>query len=172
MAILGLVAMVVVVVVVKDFVAGNRAHKFAGLFALGGAKHPLSNFLCMLFLLDLSLDLLVGGFFLVNWIGFGQNGLFSSFFSSSYASIFFRRDANSFICLLQGLQVLDSDVWSFLSMWIPWTILTICLMSVVSIGRVHQRNPKMKSQVGFKSQAIVCKNIYIGFIQFLLEDHW
>ena len=57
-AILGLVTMAVVVVaVVVDFVAGNGAYRFAGLFALGRAKCPMSNFLCLLLLLDLSLAL-------------------------------------------------------------------------------------------------------------------
>ena len=100
-AILGLVAMVVVVVVVMDLVGGNGAHKFAGLFALGGAKHPMSSFLLPF---DLSLNLLVGRFFFINWMGFGWNGLFSSFFSS-YTSIFFWGNRNGFIHLLKGLQV-------------------------------------------------------------------
>ena len=63
-------------------------------------------------------------------------------------------------------------VWSFLYMLIPLTILTVTSISIVSSGRAHQEKPNRKSQVGFNSQAIVCKNIYAGFIQFLLKDHW
>ena len=88
-AILWLVAMVVVVVMAVNLAVGNGAHKFGHLFALDGAKHPISTFLCFLFPFDLSLDLLEEGFFFINWMGLGWNGLFSSFFSSSYASIFF-----------------------------------------------------------------------------------
>ena len=70
--ILRLGAMVVVVVaVVVNFVAGNRAHRFAGLFALVGTKCPMSRFLYFLLPFDLSLALLMGKFFLVNWMGFG-----------------------------------------------------------------------------------------------------
>ena len=65
-AILDLVVIVVVVTDVMDLVAGSGAHKSASLFALGGVKHPLSNFFYLLLLLDLSLDLLFGVFFLVN----------------------------------------------------------------------------------------------------------
>ena len=44
-AILGLVARVVVVVVVVDYVAaGNGAHKSVGLFSFGGSKHPMPAF--------------------------------------------------------------------------------------------------------------------------------
>ena len=85
-AILGLVAMVVVVVVVVvDFVTANGAHRFAGLLSLDKVKCPMTNFLCFLLPFDLSLDLLVERFFFINWMGFGQNGQFSSFYPSSYA---------------------------------------------------------------------------------------
>ena len=59
MAIWVLIAIVVVVVVP---VAGNGAHKNAGLFALAGAKHPMFGFLDLdlLLLWDLSLDLFEG----------------------------------------------------------------------------------------------------------------
>ena len=100
------------------------------------------------------------------------NYLVSSFFSSSNPCIFFLRDGKDFICLLHGLQVADSVVWYFLNMWIPLTILTVGSTLIVSMGRAHLRNPKMKLQADFKSQAVVCKNIYAGFIQFLLEYHW
>ena len=51
-------------------------------------------------------------------------------------------------------------------------VLIVSSASIVFMGRVHWRKIKMKSHASFKSQAIVCKNIYAGFIQFLLEDYW
>ena len=95
--ILVLIAMVVVVVV---FVSGNGAQENAGLFSLDGDKHPMSNLLCLLLLWDLFLDLLVGASFLVNFMGCGVKGLFSSFFSSSNTSIFFMSNGKGFIHLL------------------------------------------------------------------------
>ena len=112
-----------------------------------------------------------GGALLVNLIGLGQKGLSSSFLSSSNAHIFFSK-GKGFIHLLQGLQVPDSVKWSFLNMCKPLTIHTVNSTLIVSLGRVHKKNLNRKSQVGFSSQAIVCKNIYAGFIQFLLEDCW
>ena len=89
MAILGLAILVMVVVaVVADLVNGNGAHRFAGLFAFGGAKCPMSNFVC--FFLHLTFPgSFVGKALLHKLDGLGQNGLFSSFFSSLYASVFF-----------------------------------------------------------------------------------
>ena len=55
---------------------------------------------------------------------------------------------------------------------IPLTVWAVNYKSMVSSGSAHQTNPKRKLHDGFNSQAIVCKNIYAGFIQFLLEDHW
>ena len=84
MAIWVLLAMVVVAVV---FDAGNGDHKNAGLFASGGTKHPMSSFLDLdLLLWGLSIDLFPGTGFLVNMIGLGVKGLFSSllFFECLY----------------------------------------------------------------------------------------
>ena len=133
----------------------------AGLFALGGEYLLISSFLTLNFpfFCMFSLDLLEKGLLFVNGLWFGWNRLFSSFFSS-YASIFFCKDGNGFILLLQGLQVVVSTVWSFLNVWIPWTVLTVKCISIVSLGRAHQRKPKKKSQVGLSSQDIVSKNIY------------
>ena len=159
--------LVVVVLVSMHLVEGNGPHKFDGLFALGGANLAMFSLLILDFPLFcvLFLDLLEKGLLLVK--GFEWNGLFLSFFSSSHVSIFLCKDANGFIHLLQGLQVAVSTVWSFLNVWIPWTSFIVSSTSIVSMGRVHQRNLKTKSQTGFISQAIVCKNIYAGFIQFL-----
>ena len=103
-----------------------------------------------------------GGSLFVNSIGLEQRGLFSSLFSSN-ALIFFLRDRSGLIHLLQG---------SFLNVCMPWTVLTVSSTLIVFMGKEHWRNPKKRSYAGFNSQTVVCKNIYAGFIQFLLEDHW
>ena len=141
--------------------------------ALGGAKDPITSFLDMdlLLLWDLSLDLFeVVALCEYDWLEL--KGLFSSLLSSSNASIFILSKWKGFIHLLQGLHVADSLVWPFLYVCMPLTIITVTSISMVSSGRAHQKNPNRKLQVGFSSQAIVYKNIYAGFIQFLLEDHW
>ena len=97
------------------FIAGNRAHKNIGLFILEGAKCPISSFLDLHLLWDLSLDLFVGTAFLVHLIGCGVKGLFPSLFSSLNASVFFLSEGKGFIHLLQGLQVADLVIWSFLN---------------------------------------------------------
>ena len=166
-----LLAMVVVAVV---FDADIGAHKNAGLFALGGAKWPMSSFLYLGLLLwwDLSPDLFKGADFFINLIWLGWKGLFSSLFSSLNASIFFLSDGKGFIHLLQWLQIADLVVWSFLYALIPLTMLTVTSISIVSSGRAHWKNLDRKLQVGFSSKTIVCKNICTGLKQFLLEDYW
>ena len=57
-------------------------------------------FFCMLFL-----DLLEKRLLFVNGLGPGWNRFLPPFFSSSYASIFFCKEGDGFIHLLQGLQV-------------------------------------------------------------------
>ena len=168
-AILGLAVLIMVVmVIVAELADGKGSHRFAGLFAIGGAKHPRSNFLWFPPALDLFLSLFVARVFFINWMWLGQNRLFSSFFSL-YASVLFCRDGNGVIYLLQELQLAVSVVLSFKNVWM---VLTVSSTSMVYVGRVHHRKPKRKPCMGFKSQAIVCKNIYVGFIQFLLEDCW
>ena len=84
MYILGLavVGMVLVVVVTVTLAEGNRAHKFTGLLALGGANLIASSFLTLDFSLFclFSLDLLEIGLLFVNGLGFGWNRFFSSLF--------------------------------------------------------------------------------------------
>ena len=121
---------------------------------------------------DPSPNLFEGAAFLVNSTGLGLKGLSLPLLSSLSVSIFFFSKGTDFIHLLQGLQVADFVKCSFLNVCKPLSIHTVSSTSVVCSGRVQQKNLNRKSQVGFSSQAIVCKNIYAGFIQFLLEDHW
>ena len=91
-ATLGSAILVVVVVLVSmDLVEGNGTHRFAGLFALDGASLDMSSLLILdfLFFCMLFLDLLEKGLLFVNGLAFGWNRPLSSFFSSSYAFIFF-----------------------------------------------------------------------------------
>ena len=73
---------VVMVLVLMDLVEGNRASRFAGLFALGGMNLAMSSLpiLDFTFFCTLFLDLLEKGLLFVNGLGFGWNSLFSSFF--------------------------------------------------------------------------------------------
>ena len=162
MAILGSIAMVVVAV----FVAGNETHTNAGLFALDGVKHPMSNFLCLLFLLDLSLDLLIEAFFFcklngirVEWVVLILLLLFIFLYFLLEGQKQFHPSApgaagDLFQCVIFSIQVNTFDNSHCDS------------MSIMSFSRTHQKKPNRQLQVGFNSQAIVCNNIYAGFIEF------
>ena len=103
---LAVVGVALVVVSTVALAEGNGTHSFSGLFALGGANLLTSSFLT----LDLTfsclfcLDLFGKGLHFVNGLGFMWNRPLSSFFSSLYAFIFFCKEGNDFIHLLQGLQ--------------------------------------------------------------------
>ena len=155
----------VVHVIILD--VGNGAHKSAGLFALGGAKHPLSNFICLLLLWDLSPGSPGRGFHLGKFNGiWGKRGCSHHFFPpqmlcflSEGCKWFHPPAAGGWLCGMVLSKYVD-----------PFDC-PICKLDI-DCGRVHQRKLKTKSQAGFNSQAIVCKNIYAGFIQCLLEDQW
>ena len=93
-------------------------------------------------------------------------------FSSSYASSLFCRDGNGFICPTPGTAGGCPSSVIFLNVCVPLTVLRVSSTSNMSQGREHQKNPKKRLHAGFNSQAIVCKNIYAGFIQFMLKDLW
>ena len=76
------ILVVVMVLVSLDLVEGNGAHKFFGLFALGGANLAMSSLLILdfPFFCPLFLDLLEKGFIFVNGLGFEWNRLLPSLF--------------------------------------------------------------------------------------------
>ena len=89
-----------------------------GIAALVGTKHPMSNFLdllfffCNLLVLVFNLLLLAGVVFLQNCVRTqtGVKGLTTFLCSSMNASIFFRSEGNGCTCLLQGLQVVEGGL--------------------------------------------------------------
>ena len=143
-----LIAMVVVV-----FVAGNGAPHKCWPLHLRGDKCPKSSFLDLFLLWDLSLDLFVGTAFLVNLIELGAVFVSLLFFACLYLPSKWGK----------GLHLPAAGCW-FSHMALPecvdsLPVLTINSTSIVSSGRTHWKNLKRKSNDGFISQAIVCKNI-------------
>ena len=63
--------------------------------------------------------------------------------------------------LLHGVNIMDSVVWSFLYMQIPFTVHEISSMSTVSISKFVLIDPKRKSQMGLISHVI---SVMITFI--------
>ena len=158
-------------VVVVVFVEGNGAYKNVGLFALEGAKCPISSFLDLFLSQDLCLVLQVGTVFLVYWGKMGEKGLFSSLFSSSNACIFLWSEGNSFIYLFQGLQMADLVVWSFWKVWMPLNVLMVNSTSVVSSGRADQKYPKTNHRMVSIHKPLSVRISMLAFIQFLLKDY-
>ena len=117
-----------VIVVVPVTLGG--AHMTVGIVTFEGAKCPMSSFLTFMFFFNDLLPHLVGVVFLLYWVEAwktGEKGLTSSLCSSLNACIFFWREGKGFTYLIHGLQLVDWVVWSFLKVWMPFTVLMVTL---------------------------------------------
>ena len=67
---------------------------------------------------------------------------------------FLHKEGKGIMVLLHVENTMDSAIWSFLHMYIPFTICIVNSTSTVSIGSPVCIDPKMKSQMGLISMAI------------------
>ena len=61
----------------------------------------------------------------------------------------------------EGVNIVDSVVWSFLYIYIPFTIPTVNSTSTVSVSKLVQIKPKRKSHIGLISFAIYVMIMFI-----------
>ena len=76
-----------------------------------------------------------------------------SVLSSSNASIFSFIEGKGITFLLHGVKIMDSMVWSFLYVLMPFTLHMVKSMSTMSVNKQVLIDPKIKSQMGLISLA-------------------
>ena len=74
--------------------------------------------------------------------------------SSWNACIFHLKEGNRITSLLHGIKIMHSEVWPFLYVYMPLTVLMVKSTFTVSVGKQVLINPKIKSQIGLISLAI------------------
>ena len=71
--------------------------------------------------------------------------------------------------LLHGENTVDSAIWSFVYVYIPFTILTVSSTSTVSIGSPVHIDLNVKLQTGLISLAVFLKCIYFLILIYLIS---
>ena len=94
------------------------------------------------------------GFDLLGYLWAEEKGFMMFCLSSIYVSIFLTSDGKGVMHEPHGLHTNDCDLWSFLKVWLPFSICTVISTSMVSSGRLHWKNPYKKLHWSLISQAI------------------
>ena len=93
-------------------------------------------------------------FDLLGYLWAEKDGFLLFHLSSMYAAIFLISDGKGLMHEPHRLHTDVFELWSFLKVWIPFSICTVISTSVDSFSRLHWKNPYKKLHWGVRSQAI------------------
>ena len=96
------------------------------------------------------------------WYDLLAKGVAMVCFHLRYSMIFHCRDGKAFISFPQGLHLVTWKFLSLLYIWIPHRVWTFISTSIMSSGRLYEKNPERNVQFGANFQTIsVGISIYI-----------